>query len=99
MTPLTWSPEALRDIEGIRNYIRQDSERYADLVVRRLFGAAERLRLFPESGRTVPERNDPTIREVIVDPYRVVYRVASNGVEIVTVFRASRQFPTDLRPK
>ena len=82
---------------GDLTYIGQDSERYADLVVRRFFGAVERLRLFPESGRTVPERNDPTILEVMVDPYRVVYRFAANGVEVVTVLRASRLFAADLR--
>lgn len=97
MTSLTWSPEALRDIEAIRTYITQDSGHYADLVVRRLFGAVERLRHFPESGRIVPERNDPMIREVLVDSYRVVYRFTGVGVEIVTVFRASRLFPAEVR--
>lgn len=97
MTPLTWSPEALGDIEAIRTYITQDSERYADLVVRRLVAAVERLRVFPESGRMVPERNDPIIREVLVDSYRVVYRLAGDSIEIVTVFRASRLFPDEIR--
>ena len=97
MTTLTWSPEALRDLESIRAYIAQDSQRYADLVVLRLFRVVERLRLFPESGRMVPERNDPMIREVLMDSYRVVYRFAGDGVEIVTVFRASRLFPNEVR--
>ncbi len=37
------------------------------------------------------------IREVIVDPYRVVYRFRGEAVEIITVFRGSRSFPTDLQ--
>ena len=49
--------------------------------------------IFPESGRKVPERDDPEIREVIESPYRVVYRVRAGTVEIATVFRASRLFP------
>jgi toxin ParE1/3/4 len=97
VTTLTWAPEALRDLESIRAYIAQDSQRYADLVVLRLFTVVERLRLFPESGRMVPERNDPRIREVLMDSYRVVYRFAGEGVEIVTVFRASRLFPDEVR--
>ena len=96
MSGLTWSPEALRDTESIRAYIAEDSERYADLVVRRIMAAVERLAVFPESGRIVPERNEPAIREGIADPYRIVYRVRGGTVEIVTVFRASRLFPTDL---
>ena len=72
MTQIVWSPVALRDIESIRMYIAEDSPRVAELVVGRIIQAVERLRNFPESGRKVPERNDPEIREVIVPPYRVV---------------------------
>src|SRR5262245_27054275 len=68
----------------------QDSAVYADLVVRRIVAAVERLRTFPESGRIVPERGDPVIREVIVRPYRVVYRLLPGTVQIITVFHASR---------
>jgi len=68
VTSLGWSAEALRDIESVRTYIAEDSPRYADLVVRRIMSAVERLATFPESGRMVPERGDPMIREVIVDP-------------------------------
>ena len=89
---VTWSPESLRDLEAIRDYVAQDSPAYADLVVRRIFAAVKRLELFPESGRIVPERNVPWLREVIVRPYRVVYRVRDNEHEVVTVFRASRLF-------
>ena len=97
MTDVVWSPEALRDLEAIRGYIARDSAAYADLVVRRIVAAVERLRMFPESGRVVPERSDPSIREVIVRPYRVVYRLHDSTVQIVTVFRASRLFtePTE----
>ena len=93
MIALSWSPQSLDDIESIRSYISQDSPVYADLVVRRLVAAVERLRVFPESGRIVPERNDPEIREIVERPYRIVYRVLTNRVEIVTVFHASRLFP------
>ena len=93
MIPISWSPQALRDIESIREYIARDSPRYADLVVGRIIAAVDRLEAFPDSGRIVPERGDPAIREVIVRPYRVVYRRRSAEVEIVTVFRASRLFP------
>ena len=93
MTRIVWSPQALRDIESIREYIAQDSDRYAELVVGRIIASVERLRAFPESGRVVPERGDPEIREVIVKPFRVVYRHRPGVVEIATVFRASRLLP------
>lgn len=93
MTRLRWSPQAVRDLEAIRDYIAADSPRYAGLVIERIMGAVERLTIFPESGRVVPERNDPGVREVVVKPYRVVYRLKPGLVEIATVFRGSRMFP------
>jgi toxin ParE1/3/4 len=93
VTPVIWSPQSLHDLESIRAYIAEDSPAYAELVVRRIVAAVERLQTFPESGRMVPEREAPEIREVIVRPYRVVYRLDPEGVEIVTVFRGSREFP------
>jgi toxin ParE1/3/4 len=93
VTPIRWSPQALRDLESIRDYIAQDSPRYAELVVTRIIASVDRLQAFPDSGRIVPERGDAEIREVIVRPYRVVYRRRANEVEIATVFRASRLLP------
>ena len=93
MTKLIWSPQSLRDLESIRDYVATDSARYAALVVERIIQGVERLTSFPESGRVVPERNDPQLREVIVRPYRVVYRLRPGVAEIATVFRASRMFP------
>ena len=94
MKRIVWSPQAIRDVESIRAFIVQDSLAYAELTAERLVFAVERLQEFPESGRIVPERQNPAIREVIVRPYRIVYRLRDRFVEIATVFRGSRQFPS-----
>jgi toxin ParE1/3/4 len=93
VTKITWSPQAIRDVESIRDYIAQDSPRYAQLTVERILSSVDRLEAFPQSGRIVPERANPAIREVIVGPFRVVYRHRPGSVEIATVFRASRSLP------
>jgi plasmid stabilization system protein ParE len=36
VTSVVWSPQALLDLQSIRDYIAHDSPRYADLVVHRL---------------------------------------------------------------
>jgi plasmid stabilization system protein ParE len=69
---IVWSPQSLRDLRAIRDYIAIDSERYADLTIARIFSAVERLLDFPQSGRIVPERDDPEIREIIVGPTFVI---------------------------
>jgi toxin ParE1/3/4 len=90
---LLWSPRSVADLEEIRTFIEVDSPAWADLTVRRLVAAVERLREFPESGRMVPERQRPELREVGSGKYRIVYRRTPNLVEIATVFRGSREFP------
>jgi plasmid stabilization system protein ParE len=90
---LLWSPQSLRDLDAIHEYIAKDSKDYADLTVARIFSAVERLIEFPHSGRIVPERDEPEIREIIVGRFRVVYRVRVAQLEVATVFRASREFP------
>ena len=93
MIELLWSPQSFQDLNGIRAYIAQDSPAYAELTVQRIVAAVERLRQFPDSGRMVPERQAPDLREVIVGNYRVVYRRRGDFVEIAAVFRGSRLFP------
>ena len=53
------------------------------------------MREFPESGRVVPERSDPSLREIIWRNYRIVYRhLADEGeAHILLVFRTERLFP------
>ena len=93
MTRLRWSPRSVDDLEAIRGFIARDSSQYADLVIQRIVAAADRLTQFPEIGRIVPEVGEPRLRELIVRPVRVVYRLRPELVEVVTVFRSSRQFP------
>ena len=92
MTELIWSPRAVADLEEIRAFIDTDSPAWADLTVRRIVAAVERLEEFPDSGRIVPERQSAGLREVISGNFRVVYRRRATTVQIVTVFRGSRDF-------
>ena len=93
MIELLWSPRSVADLEEIRAFIEVDSPAWADLTVRRLVAAVERLREFPDSGRMVPERQLPDLREIVSVKYRIVYRRKPDLVEIATVFRGSREFP------
>ena len=92
MSTLIWSPRAVADLEEIRAFIAADSQAWADLTVRRLVAAVERLQRFPASGRVVPERQSTELRELVSGPFRIVYRRRADVVEIATVFRGSRDF-------
>jgi plasmid stabilization system protein ParE len=65
-------------------------------VVERIIAAVNILERFPHAGRTVPEYSRPDVRELVRPPYRIVYRVYNDGVDIATVFRSSQLIP-DLR--
>lgn len=52
--------------------------------------AIERLELFPESDRIVPEINEPSIRELLYGNYRIIYRVRETLVEILTIYHSAR---------
>jgi toxin ParE1/3/4 len=93
---LRWTEQAVDDLREIRKYIERDSPRYGRLVVERLYEATQGLETFPRYGRVVPEFNLEHLREIIVGEYRVVYRVESDAVVLLTVFRSSRVFPVKI---
>ena len=92
MTRLVWSDQAEADLAAIHAYIARDSERYAQATVERLIEAVDRLLLWPRSGRVVPEVGDDDLREVVVPPYRIVYRIDGETIGIATVVHSSREF-------
>jgi plasmid stabilization system protein ParE len=44
----------------------------------------------PERGRRVAEFDDPSVREVIVDSYRLIYRVRSQRITVLAFVHKSR---------
>ena len=69
------SPSARRDLRDIVRYISDDSPDRAVAFAQFLVSSTKRLADFPELGRVVPEFADPSIREIVVHSYRVIYRV------------------------
>lgn len=96
MNEVRWTGQAVGDLQAIRRYIARDSPQYGRLVAERLFEATSRLEAFPRSGRIVPELDQDDVREIIVGEYRIVYRLESDAVTLLTIFRSSRLFPTNL---
>ena len=92
---LRWAPRARQDLRDLVAYIAEDNRSAAGQFARSVFQAVEALRRFPQAGRVVPELNDPSIREVIKSPCRIVYRVSPqrDAVEIVRVWHAARGIP------
>ncbi len=90
MGEVRWTSQAADDLEAIADFIAHDSPHYASLFVIDVLASVERLETFPQSGRIVPEANDPVLREIILGNYRIVYRVKPQVVEILTVYHGAR---------
>jgi plasmid stabilization system protein ParE len=91
VTTVSWTERPQADLAAIRAFVEMDSPHYADVIVRRLLHAVDRLQYFPQSGRVVPEYVDPAIREVVLRPYRIVYRIVSDQqFHLLTVHHGAR---------
>ncbi|HVC96654.1 MAG TPA: type II toxin-antitoxin system RelE/ParE family toxin [Pirellulales bacterium] len=96
MAKLTWSPQAIADLESICDYIARDSEYYAKLFGQRLIAAVEAIPGQPYIGAVVPEYGMEDLRERRLQNYRIIYRVRDEAIEVVTLFHAARQLPPNL---
>ena len=90
MAAVRWTRRARDDLRDIHDFIARDSPRAAEALVERLLTATERLAVFPESGRVVPEYPALGYREIIVSSYRVLYQLADNIVWITAVVHGRR---------
>ena len=87
-----WSPLADDQVDDAIAYIAADDPTAAVHWLELLLKRVASLGLFPNSGRVVPELQRDDIRELIIDPYRVIYRRSADGVEIAAVRHGARQF-------
>lgn len=93
---VAWTDEARAHLESIYRYIQRDSPFYATQTVEKLTRRADQLIAHPRSGRVVPKYNDEAVRELIVSPYRLIYRLKQDRIDIVAVFHGARQLPDSL---
>jgi toxin ParE1/3/4 len=97
MAQIVWSEQAVGDLEEIHRFIARDSLAAAELTIERIREATRRLLTFPGSGRSVSEAPGSDMKELIARPFRVIYRIRGDAVQVVTVLHGARQvLPGDL---
>lgn len=90
MAELKWSYNAIEDVLEIEEHWQNVSIAYAKEVVKGIMEKPEILKTMPEMGRRVPELGDPSIREIFVRQYRIIYIYRKDVVEILTVIHSSK---------
>lgn len=90
------SPRAIQDLQEVVRYISFDNADTAERLGLRLIAKTRVLVSFPELGRIVPEFNEPGIRELILTPFRIVYRINHERrvVEVSRYWHGARGTPT-----
>lgn len=60
-------------------------------MVDRLVARSEQLALFERSGRVVPEVGRAAVRELIESPYRLIYRIRLERIDVIAVVHERQQ--------
>ncbi|MBI3378952.1 MAG: plasmid stabilization protein [Nitrospirae bacterium CG_4_10_14_3_um_filter_44_29] len=87
---IIWSPLAVDRASEIADYIAQDKPSAAEKWIDTVFSKVEQLKSSPEIGRILPEINDSQFRELIYGNYRIIYRIETKQISILTI-RHGRQ--------
>jgi plasmid stabilization system protein ParE len=88
---VVWTDPAWEDLAAAAGYLARDSEAYAAALVQEIKDAASSLSDMAERGQIVPEFGDPSIRELLVRPYRVVYHLSARRVTILAIVHGARR--------
>ena len=91
MAFVTWTDNALEDVEAICFYIARNSPGAAEVFADSLFAASRQLEQFPRMGRRVPEVLHGEVRELILGNYRLAYRIVGDEVQVLTVYHSARR--------
>jgi toxin ParE1/3/4 len=89
---ILWSPLADSQVDDAVAFIAADDPAAALAWLERLLERVKSLADYPDLGRVVPELQRDDVREILVGPYRVMYRRSADEVEIAAVRHGARDF-------
>jgi plasmid stabilization system protein ParE len=82
---VAWSYVALGNLIETNKYIAGENPEAARKVINDIFKAGNKIKAFPEKGRIVPELRRKNVREVFCYEYRIIYRIESKRIFVLTV--------------
>lgn len=89
------TPQSLDDLRAIVSFIAKDNSSRAKSFGNELIDRALTLAELPERGRVVPEISDPSVREIVHRPYRIIYEISPdrNVVYVLRFWHGARGEP------
>jgi toxin ParE1/3/4 len=98
LAEVRWQPGAIDHLREIYEYVSADKPEAARRLFEDIIELIDGLWEFPLSGRAVPEIGDPSVRELILGSYRIVYKLDGDFVYIVAIHHGARDLgPEQLR--
>ncbi len=91
-----WTNRARARLKLIYQYIAEDSRKSALNVVDRITARSLELSELSNSGRQVPEYQRKDIREILERPYRIIYKIKSGQIDVLTVMHYRQILPADI---
>lgn len=91
---VVWSQRARDALDEAIGYIWKDSPTAAQRLLQRIIETAATLESLSERGRVVREIEDPSLRELLVKPYRLMYEVGPTTVVVLALLHEARDFAT-----
>ena len=88
-----WSPTARRQAQAAIDYIALDRPQTSLDWLEGLVKRVALLEDLPEQGRVVPEWHESSVREVLHEPYRVIYEVVEDRLEIIAMSHFRQELP------
>jgi plasmid stabilization system protein ParE len=92
---VVWSRQASEQITRVFACFAAERPAVALRWLERVLERVESLAAFPDQGRLVPELQRSDMRELLIHPYRVVYRRDESEVIVVTVRHERRELGRD----
>lgn len=74
---VVWDIEASDDLHALYAFHAEKSDKYADALLDVIFERVELIEQFPLLGKVVSEMGIPSIRELVVEKYRIIYFVST----------------------
>ncbi|MFZ2448543.1 MAG: type II toxin-antitoxin system RelE/ParE family toxin [Syntrophobacteraceae bacterium] len=91
-----WTQNAIEHLVNIYEYIANNSPMYAKGMMDKITRRSEQIAEHPFSGRKVPQYNAEDIREIIEAPYRIIYRIRPDQLDVIAVVHCARLLPDTL---
>ena len=93
---LRWTQRGRRQLLKLTREIAEERPIAAKRLARRIRDTTAAIGKNPLSGRMVPEFGEPSVRERLVSPYRLIYSVQGMDVFVLALYHGRRLLPQDI---